>query len=322
MPTVHIEPGSAPPLARLGATATALPTGEVLLFGGSHHGTPCASLDRLVSLAAADAAPQDAALAVSQPEVQGAPPPPRFNHTASLVGFSDVVVFGGAGGARGREPLCDVALLDTLSMRWAILEFRSLAPAPRISAVGAAFGGERRIWIFGGGTGVPEALPLNDVHFLDLSPKAADAPVPPSQASSSISSSKESIGRASSRRNGSRPRRLPCRPRRRARRRHASRAPPAGGPRRRRSSAPNPQAAAAPPARTPCSGESRAATAAPHRAARASGDGAVAGGRRRARRIRSSTGGRSPPPPPRPRSAHGGGWHAKTERAAQRPPRM
>ena len=64
--------------------------------------------------------------------------------------------------------LCDVALLNTVHMRWAVLEFRGVPPAPRASAVGAVIGAERRLWVFGGGTS-PEALPLNDVHTFDVS---------------------------------------------------------------------------------------------------------------------------------------------------------
>ena len=166
MPTVHIAPGCAPPIARLGASATALDSLEVVIFGGSHFGQPCASLDHLV--ASADVSKADAVLQVGQPSTQGAPPTPRFNHCAALLGHSDVAIFGGGGGAGGRAPLCDIALLDARQMRWTVLEFRGVPPAPRAAVIGSAIGSERRLWVFGGCTSA-EARPYNDVHTLDVS---------------------------------------------------------------------------------------------------------------------------------------------------------
>jgi hypothetical protein len=173
MPTVHIAPGSVPPLARLGATATPLHEHEVLLFGGSHGGQPSAALD--VLSANADLGSRDAVLRVGQPVTTGTPPAPRFNHCACLLGLTDVAIFGGAGGHGGRAPLCDVHLLDTTQMRWAVLEFRGVPPAPRSSGVGLVVGAERRLWIFGGVASV-ESRPFNDVHTLDVSRRVDAGP--------------------------------------------------------------------------------------------------------------------------------------------------
>lgn len=171
MPTVHITPGGAPPRARLGATATALHDREIVLFGGSHRGVPCADLDLLT--ASADIVQSDAVLRVGQPDTVGTPPPARFSHCAALLGHSDVAIFGGGGGADGRRILGDVALLHSAQMRWSVIEFRGIPPAPRVGAIGAVVGAELRLWLFGGCTSV-EALPLNDVHTLDASRRAED----------------------------------------------------------------------------------------------------------------------------------------------------
>ena len=174
MPTVHIAPGSAPPLARLGATATALHEREVVLFGGSHGGRPCACLD-VLSSSSADLGSSEAFLRVGQPATSGAPPEARFNHCACLLGLTDIAIFGGGGGADGRTPLCSVGLLDTTQMRWAVLEFRGVPPAPRNACIGAVVGAERRLWVFGG-CASGDARPYNDVHTLDVSRRVVAAP--------------------------------------------------------------------------------------------------------------------------------------------------
>ena len=166
MPTVHIASGSAPPLARLGASATALHENEMVIFGGSHRGVPCASLDWLT--ATTDIGRADAVLHVGQPAVSGAPPDARFNHVACRVGVADVAIFGGGGGADGRLMLGDAALLHAGEMRWAVLEFRGVPPAPRVGATGAVVGTQRRLWVFGGCASL-DGLPLNDVHSLEVS---------------------------------------------------------------------------------------------------------------------------------------------------------
>ena len=171
MPTVHIEGGCAPPLARIGASATAVHEHEILLYGGSHHGQPTAALDVLT--ASADISNADAVLKVGQPLTTGTPPPPRFSHCAVLLGHSELAIFGGGGGPDGRMVLGDVALLDVIGMRWTVLEFRGVPPAPRVGAIGAAVGAERRLWLFGGCTSV-ESLPLNDVHSLDVSRRSEE----------------------------------------------------------------------------------------------------------------------------------------------------
>jgi hypothetical protein len=128
MPTVHLAAGGTPPLARLGASATALHTHAVMLFGGSHKGSPCACLD--VLHASADLARADATLRVEQPHTSGVPPPPRYGHVAALLGHTDVVIAGGAGGADGRQILGDVALLHAAQMRWVVLEVCTQALEP------------------------------------------------------------------------------------------------------------------------------------------------------------------------------------------------
>ena len=80
-PTVRCDEGSAPPLSRLGLSATALHEAEALLFGGSHHGRPCDALD-LLRVVGELGSPQSA-LHVAQPATQGAPPAARFNHGAA-----------------------------------------------------------------------------------------------------------------------------------------------------------------------------------------------------------------------------------------------
>ena len=74
--------------------------------------------------------------------------PRRFAHAAARVTEHEVAIYGGLGGGDGRQRLGDVALLDALRLRWAVLEFGGLPPAPRAAAVGAAT--SRRLWIFGG----------------------------------------------------------------------------------------------------------------------------------------------------------------------------
>ncbi len=68
-PTVLCGEGAAPPIARLGVTATALSDDEAMLFGGSHRGRPCGALDLL--RASGPLSDPQSSLHVHQPAVQG-----------------------------------------------------------------------------------------------------------------------------------------------------------------------------------------------------------------------------------------------------------
>lgn len=127
----------------------------------------------------------NASLRVGQPVTHGTPPAPRFNHSAALLGYTELAVFGGLGGdgrqvtpshrPEGRDPprrrlharpiraphrptytqpswqvLGDVGLLHVATMRWSAIEFRGVPPVPRAAAIGASVPFDRRFWVFGG----------------------------------------------------------------------------------------------------------------------------------------------------------------------------
>ena len=79
--------------------------------------------------------------------------------------------------------LHDLALLTLRGLRWDVLQFRGVPPAPRASHVGVAVGA--RLWVFGGAAA--DGRLLNDVHFAELPkqtappPRAATAPPPAGQ---------------------------------------------------------------------------------------------------------------------------------------------
>lgn len=77
--------------------------------------------------------------------------------------------------------LHDLALLTLRGLRWEVLQFRGVPPAPRASHVGVAVGA--RLWIFGGAAA--DGRLLNDVHFAEL-PKQAAAPGAPSRAAAAL----------------------------------------------------------------------------------------------------------------------------------------
>ena len=70
--------------------------------------------------------------------------------------------------------LHDLALLTLRGLRWEVLQFRGVPPAPRASHVGVAVGA--RLWIFGGAAA--DGRLLNDVHFAELPKQAAPAAPP------------------------------------------------------------------------------------------------------------------------------------------------
>ena len=79
--------------------------------------------------------------------------------------------------------LHDLALLTLRGLRWEVLQFRGVPPAPRASHVGVAVGA--RLWIFGGAAA--DGRLLNDVHFAELPkhlqshPSRAAAASPPTR---------------------------------------------------------------------------------------------------------------------------------------------
>ena len=125
--------GERAPLARLGATATALHEREVVLFGGSHGGVR-ARASTCSPSSSADLGSSEAFLRVGQPATSGAPPGGSFNHCACLLGLTDIAIFGGGGGADGRTPLCSVGLLDTTLDALGGSRVPWRAPAPRNAA--------------------------------------------------------------------------------------------------------------------------------------------------------------------------------------------
>jgi hypothetical protein len=68
----------------------------------------------------------------------------------------------------------DLALLTLRGLRWEVLQFRGVPPAPRASHVGVAVGA--RLWVFGGAAA--DGRLLNDVHFAELPKQAAPAAPP------------------------------------------------------------------------------------------------------------------------------------------------
>ena len=172
-PSVFCAEGSAAPAARLGATATALHAHAALLLFGAQGGVALGVVD-LLEASGDDLSEPHCTLCVSQPVLHGAPPPPRFNHCAALLAREQLAVFGGSGGRDGGAALHDLALLTLRGLRWEVLQFRGVPPAPRAAHVGVAVGA--RLWVFGGAAA--DGRLLNDVHFAELPRQAAPA-MPP-----------------------------------------------------------------------------------------------------------------------------------------------
>lgn len=154
------SPAGTAPCARYGHTATLL-SSQLVVFGGQDDK---AQLDDIFVLSGLEGS-----MEWSQPKVSGSAPTPRMKHSASAVGPSQALVFGGF---RASDRCLDDAYILDLEggeARWEAIS--PAAPAgsksipPRSQHVACATGDGRYVYIYGGYDGDKN---LNDLWLLDV----------------------------------------------------------------------------------------------------------------------------------------------------------
>mmetsp|Transcript_7599 Transcript_7599/g.46843 ORF Transcript_7599/g.46843 Transcript_7599/m.46843 type:complete len:474 (+) Transcript_7599:44-1465(+) len=143
------------PNARGGHTATALPNGNVVVFGGIQGNGKWANDIHVLDTRVYN---------WFKPPIRGAPPKTRSYHTATAIGDSKIVVFGGNGASKSFK---EVYYLDTETWTWHEPETGGDVPHPRTghAAVSTANGSHLVVW---GGWETHPVSYFNDTYILDV----------------------------------------------------------------------------------------------------------------------------------------------------------
>lgn len=145
-----------PPCARGGHSATLADT-QLVLFGGHYYGKGSfVYLNDVHVLDVETSTWHDVRCA-------GEPPPPRYGHTATLVGRR-MFVFGGRG--ENNVVLKDMYLLDLDEWCWVKVNPTTTAPTSRFDHADVLIG--NKIVIFGGWDGKQVRLPPNFIYSSSL----------------------------------------------------------------------------------------------------------------------------------------------------------